>query len=53
MKVFLSYGHDEYESLAKKYNKYFKVINTTNGYQFTGAFPRILLNISRAIKYGL
>ena len=41
------------DCLAKKYKKYFKVINTTNGYQYTDALPRILLNISRAIKYGL
>ena len=37
--------------LAKKYKKYHKVINTTNGYQYTSQPKRLLLNFIRALKY--
>lgn len=37
--------------LAKKYRKYHKIINTTNGYQYTNAFKRLLINLMRKIKY--
>jgi hypothetical protein len=37
--------------LGAKYRKYFKIINTTNGYVYTNIFKRILQNIYRKIKY--
>lgn len=37
--------------LAKKYKKYHKVINTTNGYQYTNCVKRAFLNIVRKLKY--
>jgi hypothetical protein len=37
--------------LGAKYRKYFKIINTTNGYVYTNIFKRILQNLYRKIKY--
>ena len=37
--------------LAKKYKDYYKIINTTNGFQYTNSFKRILLNIYRKLRY--
>lgn len=37
--------------LAKKYKDHFKVINTTNGFQYTNPLKRIALNIYRKIRY--
>ena len=37
--------------VAIKYRKFFKVINTTNGYQYTNTIKRIILNIYRIIRY--
>ena len=38
-------------NLAKKYRKYHKIINTTNGYQYTNALKRLMMNFIRKIKY--
>ncbi len=37
--------------LAKKYRKYFKIINTTNGYSYTSGFKRVIQNLYRKIRY--
>ena len=42
---------DTQDKLAKKYKGKYKIINTTNGFQYTGAFKRTLMNIYRKIRY--
>ncbi len=37
--------------LAKKYKKYYNVINTTNGYVYTNFLKRLAQNLYRKIKY--
>lgn len=37
--------------LAKKYRKYFKIINTTNGYSYTNPLKRTIQNLYRKIRY--
>lgn len=37
--------------LAKKYSKYYKIINTTNGYAYTNPIKRFLQNAYRRLKY--
>ncbi len=37
--------------LGKKYKKYYKVVNTTNGYVYTNGLKRALQNIYRNVKY--
>lgn len=37
--------------LAKKYRGRFRIINTTNGYQYTGSFKRFFINLYRKIVY--
>ena len=37
--------------LGKKYKKYYKIINTTNGYVYTKGFKRFLQNLYRNVRY--
>lgn len=37
--------------LARKYNNKYKIINTTNGYNYTNSLKRFFLNIYRKVRY--
>ena len=39
------------DRLAEKYHKVFKVINTTNGFQYTDPVRRFLVNFYRKLRY--
>lgn len=39
------------DRLAKKYKGKYRIINTTNGFQYTNSFMRLMLNIYRKIRY--
>ncbi len=43
--------YDCQNRLGKKYRKHFKLINTTNGWVYTGAFKRFLQNAYRKMRY--
>jgi glycosyltransferase involved in cell wall biosynthesis len=42
---------DTQDRLAKKYKGNYKIINTTNGYQYTSVHKRTLMNIYRKLRY--
>ncbi len=39
------------DELAKKYKGKYRIINTTNGFQYTGSFMRAFMNMYRKIRY--
>ena len=43
--------HDTQDRLAKKYKGKYKIINTTNGFQYTNAYKRTLINVYRKLRY--
>lgn len=44
--------HITQSKMAEKYRKYYKVVNTTNGYSYTNPLKNCILNIYRKFRYG-
>ena len=42
---------DTQNKLARKYYGKYKIINTTNGFQYTGSFMRMCMNMYRKLRY--
>ena len=45
--------YETQDKLAKKYKGKYKIIDTTNGFQYTSAFKRTFMNVYRKLRYGI